>query len=203
VRRLRELVALVRLAKPGGRTVSAFLEEHASELGDVLDVRDLLGSDLDDVELRARLAPRVEEALRTASSSRSLHRGREADRAAEVLGRTARWSEGRAVLDVELLLGHALGDPTSKALRFLGPSFDVVVPRDLLLRVRRDLPTFLDRTAWVEGDGLHFGWRGGRGHLRLRHQVLPRVKTTVVPVAPPVARMPVRLGDALAELGFL
>jgi hypothetical protein len=200
---LRELVALVRLAEPGERTVSAFLEEHAAELGDVLDVRGLLGSDLDDAELRTRLAPRLEEALRTASSSRSLQRAREADRAAEVLGRTARWYDDRAVLDVELLLGHALGDPTSKALRFLGPSFDVVVPRDLLLRVRRDLPTFLDRTSWVAGDGLHFGWRGGRGHLRLRHQVLPRVKTTVVPLAPPVARVPVRLGDALAELGFL
>jgi hypothetical protein len=65
----------------------------------------------------------------------------------------------------------------------------------------------LDLVAWVDAEGFHFRWRGGRGALNWRPQVIPAgAETSVLTVLMRARRIRQThgawLGDVLQELGF-
>jgi hypothetical protein len=65
----------------------------------------------------------------------------------------------------------------------------------------------IDLVAWVDAEGFHFRWRGGRGALNWRPQVVPAGAESVVLTVPLRARRTHRsrgawLGDVLQELGY-
>ena len=73
-------------------------------------------------------------------------------------------SYGVVALDPAVLLGTALlGTPQ----RFIGlrneQGDDMLYPRKQLRAARQALKVFPDLTVYVDGDGLHFRWRGGLG----------------------------------------
>jgi hypothetical protein len=68
---------------------------------------------------------------------------------------------------------------------------------------------FIDVAAWVDAEGTHLRWRGGRGGHNFRLQVVPPVDRALVltvelqpPVRAAVRRPGAWLGELLQEMGF-
>ncbi len=91
--------------------------------------------------------------------------------AATMLAKLARWEEARVVLEPRIVLGRSLlGDRSRRYVRFDAEGIaTVVVRRDKLTEAAKAL-TFTDVTCALDERGLRFGWRGGRGGLRLTSQ---------------------------------
>lgn len=208
---LRELVVLARTPEPDFLNVGNFVAEHAGELAPLLGTieTDLTAAagHTDDVVV-GRLRSRIDRAVVAQRQQRLEEGARRAERAALVVGRTARWFELGAVLDIELVLGDLLADPKRKHVAFGLPTGDAVVVEACLLRRARMLRrTFIDATCFAASDGFHFRWRGGRGVLRLAPQrVSPGDKQAAlfVPIPAPMReRQPALLGLVLEHLGLL
>jgi hypothetical protein len=117
--------------------------------------------------------------------------------------------EGRAVLEVDLLLGDLLADRHRKFFVFedRDGKIAVTIARWMLTDVRLLRRIHIDLVAWVDTDGLHFRWRGGRGALNWKPQIVPASAETAVLSVPLRARRVRRvpgawLGDVLREVGF-
>jgi hypothetical protein len=114
----------------------------------------------------------------------------------------------RAVLEGDLLLGDLLTDKRVKFMAFEDreDKLAVTVARWMLADVRPLRRIHIDLVAWVDAEGFHFRWRGGRGALNWRPQVVPAGAESVVLTVPLRARRTHRsrgpwLGDVLQGLG--
>jgi hypothetical protein len=209
---LRELQQLLRVAEEGAHDLGAFLSTHAEELAPAL------GSSPDDLRAAAELpdevvARRVKARL---AARRELDQKQKAQddaevarRAASALGGTVRWTEQGAVLDVDLLLGDALADHSKRYIEFTGPDFTTAIERGLLARTALVQRLFIDVAAYLDAEGLHVRWRGGRGGYNWRARfVAPadRAHVLTVELRPPVRAVVPRpgawLGELLMEMGW-
>jgi hypothetical protein len=208
---LRELALLVRAPEPGTSNLAAHAVENADVLGEVLHVlpkylRGLEGRD--DDEVAPRLRRWLEVAGSAALDSRQARRATQSLRAASIIGDNPRWTDGRAVLDVNLLLGDLLADRTRVFLSFHLPGHEITVERRTLADVTFVRRVYLDVVGFADADGLHFRWRGGRGGFNWKTQVVPahqRDRVLDVTLRAPHLS-PARgawLGDVLLELGLL
>ena len=209
---LRELAQLIRFHEPGSTNLGSHLHKHADVLAPLLRVTP--------AELRAR-AHDVDEAVvpgmvRTLESVdgalRSDRERRQTEtslRAAHTIGSTARWMEERAVLDVDMVLSELLADRKVKYITFIAEGDDVAVTvyRWMLANVRPLRRIFIDLAAFVDSGILGFRWRGGRGRLDWKSQVVPAGAEAAVLTVPLRARRVHQmrgawLGDIIQELGF-
>jgi hypothetical protein len=213
-REVKELALLLRSPEPDSTNLGEYLAANAEALAPFLhatpaNLRSTAALRDEDVApgLRQRLAGisrSVEEERRARSRER-------AARAAVTLGRSARWTERGAVLDVELLLRDLLADRTRKYITFtrVGGAA-VTVRRDTLARVASLRRLHIDLVAFVDADGLHFRWKGGRGGYNWKPQIIPaahadRVLTVTLRPAHPVsapARRGAWLGEILRRMDF-
>jgi len=112
------------------------------------------------------------------------------------------------VLDVDLLLRDVIADRQKKYVAFIREEQpDVVVRRETLARVAPLRRNVIDLVAFVNEDGLHFRWKGGRAGYNWRSQVVPPAeKSGVLEVTlrpeSDVRPSSVRLGDVLHDLGL-
>jgi hypothetical protein len=88
-----------------------------------------------------------------------------------------------------------------------GYDFTAAVERTLLVRTALVQRLFIDVTAYVDANGLHVRWRGGRGGYNWRARfVAPADRAHVLtvelrpPVRAPVPRPGAWLGELLAEM---
>ncbi len=181
------------MASVDDATQGAFLAGHADE------VAPALGSTPDD--LRASIDLPDELVARRVTAAEV------ARRAASALGGTVRWTEQGAVLDVDLLLGDVLADHAKRYIEFKGAEFTATIERALLARTTLVQRLFIDVVAYVDADGLHVRWRGGRGGYNWRPRVVvpayrPHVLTVELrpPVRAAVPRPGAWLGELLAEM---
>lgn len=121
-----------------------------------------------------------------------------------------RWTDLGGVLDVDTLLGELLADKTRKYIVFGLPGSNVAIDRCTLAQVAWLRRMFMDLAAWVDDDGLHFRWRGGRAGFNWRPQVVPdhqrhRVLDVSLcrPVRRPAAGRGAWLGEVLRDVGLL
>jgi hypothetical protein len=209
---LREFAQLIRLHEPGSTNLGSHLNEHADDLAPLLRITPgelrARAHDVDEVLLpgMVRTLESVEGALR---SDRERRQTEISLRAAHTIGSTARWTEERAVLDVDLLLTELLTDRKVKYVTFVGEGDDIAVTvyRWMLADVRPLRRVFIDLAAFVDTETLGFRWKGGRGRLNWRSQAVPAGAEASVLTVPLGARRlhQVRgawLGDVLQELGF-
>jgi hypothetical protein len=77
-----------------------------------------------------------------------------------------------AHLDVPLLLDAGLTCASVGYVRFVAEGYAVPILRGTLVDLRRRLPRFDDLGAYVDELGLHLRWRGGRGQLNFKPQVI-------------------------------
>jgi nitroreductase len=192
---VRELALLARVPEPGSHNLGEFLANHADELAQALDAdphRLALARALDDEELLPRIVQLLERA-RGRRALEDLDRRRERSIAAAIrLGQTARWTDLGAELDVDLLLGDVLADRTRKWVSFEAEGMSVTIPRHLIAATVFVARQHLDLAAVVNGQGLHFCWRGGKGRYRWRsHSLRPGLEAHVLTVAlaPKVVRV--------------
>jgi len=208
---LRELAVLARAPEADSYNVGTFVAEHAVELAPLLGTTE---TDLEaaaahaDVVVVHRLGSRIGRAVEGQRQQRLDEGARRAERAALIVGRTARWFELGAVLDIELVLGDLLADSKRKHVAFSLPAADTVVVEARLLRRARVLRRiFIDATCFVARDGFHFRWRGGRGALRfspLHVSATDRQNALLVTIPPRMReRQPELLGLVLEHLGLL
>jgi hypothetical protein len=93
--------------------------------------------------------------------------------AAARLASLAQWRDDEVELDRRVVFGELLSDSTKMAVRFDVEDLVVVtVMRTKLKQASRNLG-FADLRCFVDGDGLNFRWRNGRGGLLLVNQSLP------------------------------
>lgn len=84
----------------------------------------------------------------------------------------AKWDEDRVRLDERIVLGSLLSDTTRKYVRFDAEGLHpVCVHRSKLRDASRVLRRFPDLTCFLDGRGLNFRWRAGKGGLVLVNQV--------------------------------
>lgn len=185
---------MLRAPEPGSYNLADFIAAHRAELA--LDSEDLTGSD--DV-----LAPRL---LALLEKRRDDERRGERDlEAARIRGLrdSARWLGPQVVLLPHALFRLAAGAKGRKYIRLVGEEVDVAFARWLLVRTGAALRVFTDVVARVDVDGLHLGWRGGRGQLNFRPQQLKRSDDVLVvslPMRTVHRTMPTLLREILAEL---
>jgi hypothetical protein len=209
---LRELVGLLRVPEEGAHNLGAFLVAHADDLAAALgsNPEDLRGSaELPDEVVAPRVRARLGRRRELEQDKKAQDDAETAVRAATVLGRTVRWAEQGAVLDTELLLGDLLADRAKKYVSLAGPDFTTAIERATLARTAMLRRMFIDVAAYVDADGLHVRWRGGRGGYNWKPQiVVPADRAVVLEVAlqPPlraaVPRSGAWLGDVLRQVGF-
>jgi hypothetical protein len=214
---LRELAVLARAPEPGTCNLGEFLATNAGELAQVLglDTSWLEAARATDDE---DIAPRIRQLLgraRDRQVQQELERRRQRSlAAAQRLGATARWTDLGAELDVELLVGEILVDRTKRWVRFVAPdeTFRTIIPTHLVAATRPLQRLHLDFAGWVDAEGLHLRWRGGRGGYNWRPREVHSSfedRVLAVPLGPKVVQMPVRrrggawLGRILHELGYL
>jgi hypothetical protein len=184
---LRELALLVRAPEPGSRNLGEFVADHATELAQVLgiDPRWLEAARAtDDEQVVSRIRQRLARA-RDQHVQQDLERRRQRSvEAASRLGATAVWTPGLgAQLDVDLLLGEVLADRTKKWIAFTEQAAATIVPRHLIAATAPLQRIHLDLGCWVDPQGLHFRWKGGRGGYNWRgHQVHPSLADRVLAV---------------------
>jgi hypothetical protein len=209
---LKELAQLLRVQEEGAANVGAFLAANADELAPALGStpEDLRASvDLHDEVVAPRVRARLARRREMDQERKALEDAELAMRAATTLGRTVRWTEQGAVLDMDLLLDDVLADRSMKYIAFKGPDFTTAIERDTLARTSSLRRVFIDVAAYVDADGLHVRWRGGRGGYNWTPQVVvpaDRLHVLTVELQPPVrARVPrpgAWLGAVLEEMGF-
>ncbi len=214
---LRELVLLARAPEPRTSNLGEHLAKHAGDLAQVFGVSptELEAARLLDDE---EVAPRVRQLLarrHDVEIQRDLERRRERSvAAAQMLGVTARWTALGAELDVDVLLGELLADRTKKWVSFSEPGgFNVAIPRHLVSATAPLRKLHLDLAGFVDPEGLHFRWRGGRGGYNWRRRevavsladrvLVVRLAPKVVQALPPRRRGGAWVGDILQELGYL
>jgi hypothetical protein len=177
---LAELEGLVRTAEPGGTNLGEYLAAYAEELAGRLgieadDLRALVH--LPDEDLALQLAGYFERRAEQRAAIHGEAVRRLALGAAEQLALTAVWREDAAVLDVRVLLGELLVDTTRSFILLdatgLAGTFQVTLPRSLLVNLSKDVGARPDLGAWVDEAGLHFRWNRGRGGLNLLPQTVP------------------------------
>jgi len=214
---LRELARLAHSPEPGSNNLGEYVADNATELAQVLgvDPRWLEAARAtDDKEVVSRIRQLLARA-RDQHVQQDLERRRQRSlEAAERLGATATWTDLGAELDADLVLGELLADRTKKWVAFTTDhAVATIIPRHLLAATAPLRRTHIDVACWVDSQGLHFRWRGGRGGYDWRsHQVHPSLAEHVlaVPLRPrTVITVPERrrggawLGQILQQLGFL
>ncbi len=197
---LADLERLVRFAEVGGTNLGEYLAECAEDLGPRLgieaeDLRSLVH--LPDEALARQLGPYFE---RRAEQRAAIHADavqRVSRAAAEQLARTALWRDYAAILDIRVLLGELLVDTTRSYILLdatgLAGTFQVALPRSLLVNVSKSIGARPDLGAWVDEAGLHLRWNQGRGGLNLRPQTVPAkdmVNILCVVIPPPYVERP-------------
>jgi hypothetical protein len=214
---LRELALLVRAPEPGSNNLGEYVADNAAELAQVLgiDPRWLEAARAtDDEEVVSRIRQLLARA-RDHGVQQDLERRRQRSlEAAQRLGATATWAPDLgAELDVELLLGELLADRSKRWIAFTtAEAVATIIPRHLIAAAAPLRRLHLDLASWVDPQGLHFRWKGGRGgynwrahevHLWLADQVLavPLRSKTVIRV-PERRRGGAWLRHILQELGF-
>jgi hypothetical protein len=211
----RELAVLLRAPEPGTNNVGAFVAEHAKALSASIGVREdeLLASESAPDEV---LVPKFAARLLSLRESRRAHddeRGQSiAADAGERLAHTARFEDDRIIVDADILLRDLLADRAILYVRFVRPDvFDVAVLRRTLVESARVQRIYIDVAAYVDAEGVHVRWKGGRAGYNWTPRVIPppyHALVQTVRLAPPVAaarerrRVPTLLGDILAELGW-
>ena len=215
---LRELALLVRAPEPGTTNLGEYMADHSAELAQVLriDRRWLEAARATDDE---QVVGRIRQLLARARDQhvqQDLERRRQRSlEAAQRLGASAVWTPDLgAELDVDLLLGELLADRTKRWIAFTTAEAEAtIIPRHLIAATAPLRRIHLDLASWVDPNGLHFRFRGGRGGYDWRrHEVHPSLADQVlaVPLRPKtVIAVPQRrrggawLGHILNELGFL
>jgi hypothetical protein len=208
---LRELAQLLRAPEPGSTNLGSYLAEDAEVLAPLLRTtpQDLRAgaNDVDEV-VAPKLVRQLESVERELRDERDQRRAEVSLRAAHALGAAARWMDGRAVLEVDLLLGDLLADKRVKFVAVVDREdrLWITVARWMLADVRPLRRIHIDLVAWVDAEGFHFRWRGGRGALNWRSKVVPAGAEAAVLTVPLRSRRIHRsrgawLGDVLQELG--
>ena len=210
-RELQELVLLLRNPEHDSNNIGLYVAHHADVLAPILrSSAETLrsASTLTDERVVPELRQRVASVLGDDKVERAGAVSERSCRAACLLGQTVRWTELGGVLDVDLLLRDVIADRQKKYIAFIrGEQPDVVVRRETLARVTPLRRNVLDLAAFVNEDGLHFRWKGGRGGYNWRSQVVPpaeksRVLEVTLRPESDVRPSSARLGDVLHDLGF-
>ncbi len=185
---LRELALLARAPEPGSSNLGEFVADNAGELAQVLgiDRRWLEAARAtDDEQVVARIRGLLTRA-RDHHVQQDLERRRQRSlEAAERLGASAVWTPDLgAELDVDLLLGDLLVDRTKKWVAFTADqAVATIVPRHLLAATAPLRRIHIDLASWVDPQGVHFRWKGGKGGYNWRpHDVHPSSADCVLPV---------------------
>lgn len=217
-RELRELLVLLRSPEHDSNNIGGYLGEHAERLAPILRTSpDSLRSALrlTDERVVPELRRRVASVLGDQQAARATKISERSSRAACLLGQTVRWTELGGVLDIELLLSDVIADRQNKYVAFTREGHPrVAVRRDLLARVAPLRRNVLDVVVFVNHEGVHFRWKGGRAGYNWLPQVVPdheRLRVLEVslraPVCPgvghPVAGRGAWLGDVLRDVGLL
>ena len=210
---LRELALLLRAPEPGSTNLTSHLTEHADVIGEELRIapkylRALEGQE--DEHAAPRLRRWLETAEAAALESHHARRVERSVRAAGLLGDSVRWTELGGVLDIDTLFGDLLADKTRKYIVFGLPGSNVAIETRTLARVAWLRRTFIDLAAWVDDEGLHIRWRGGRGGYNWKPQLVPdhqRHRVLEVSLRLPVRRLAAGrgawLGEVLRDVGLL
>ncbi len=197
---LAELEGLVCTAEPGGTNIGEYLATFAEELAGRLgieagDLRSLVH--LPDEELAPHLASYFERRAEQRAAIHGEAVRRLAQAAAEQLALTAVWREDAAVLDIGILLGELLVDTTRSYILLdatgLAGTFQVTLPRSLLVSLFKDVGARPDLGAWVDEAGLHVRWNRGCGGLNFRPQTVPAkdmASVLCVIIPPPYVERP-------------
>ncbi len=91
--------------------------------------------------------------------------------AGAMLAKLAEWSDASVQLDPRIVLGSGLlGDRSLAFIRFDAELIGVVTVRRAKLVEASKALRFPDLSCWLDAGGLRFGWRAGRGGLRLVDQ---------------------------------
>lgn len=195
-RRERELRALLRVPEEGRYNVANYIRVHEAELG--LDAQGMNGPD-------EVLAPLLLTHLeRRRLQERSVHESAVHSMLC-LLHREARWHDGQVVLPPGPFFRLVTATTRRKYIRFVGDGIDVTVTRQLVQRAGAALRVFRDVSVNVDDGGVHLRWEMRRGGLNLFPQALRRPEDALVialPRRPVVKRMPMLIGEILAELGF-
>ena len=209
---LRELALLARTAEPGTTNLADYIASRAEELGPALHVtpkllRRVAGHD--DAKVAPRLRRWLERANSTLIEDRRARHIEASLRAAAFLGDTARWTTFGAIVQVDVLVGDLLADRGRRYIVFSFGARSIAIERSTLTRVTPLRRMFLDLAAFVNNEGLHFRWRGGRGGFNWKSRRVPeeerRRVLEVMLRAPRSARTTAGawLGDVLTDLALL
>jgi len=83
------------------------------------------------------------------------------------------------------------------------PFITVIIEVEVLRRARLLQRTYIDLACFIDGDGLHFRWKAGRGQLNLlSRKVVPAATRAAleVPIPPPVQHQVPAFAGAVGEL---
>jgi hypothetical protein len=186
-----------------------------------------LGVTVDDIDKVAELTPearryRVRGFVRLAKErQQAVHASAVQNlslAAAAMLAQLARWTEGRIELDTRIVLGrNLLADRTRKYIRFDVEGREPVSVRRAKLHETGQALRFSEVSCWLERSELRFGWRAGKGGLRLVTQCVeakerdavmsvviqrPRAHPVESVQAAPLQRRSNWFGDVVSELNM-
>jgi len=218
---LATLIASVESESEDDQELQQLLVAHALELSETLGVSPgslVAACALSPMDRIVRVRVLVRRAEERARSAHAAVTQNVALAAAAMLSRLTKWGEDRVELDSRIVLGrNLLADRTKKYVRFDAENIGSVVVRRGKLADAGKALRFPDLTCWLDRSGLSFGWRAGRGGLRLvTQQVAARERDAVLVVVmdrprparvdehrpAPSERPSSWLGDALTELSM-
>lgn len=122
----------------------------------------------DDAALAVKLLETIRRAEAMQREARKITRAKAAQATADALVSMAKWDNEKAYLDMVSLLASALTKRNDLML-FTSDSFTVgiyMAPLFDLAKLRKR-----DLTGFVDAEGLHLRWAGGKGGLNLKPQV--------------------------------
>lgn len=187
---LRELGVLVRDGE--FLSVENLVAEHAAELAPLLGTT---AAELHALAAHGDDAPRLLGRLLDRARGVRAQRRRQdaaaiAEKTAADIGASARFFELGVVVDIDLVLGKLLADPSRKHIAFVLLDDVVVIEATLLRRARILRQTFMDAVCFIDEKGVHFRWKGGRGKLNLHTQVVgaTELQNALVVLIPPPMR---------------
>ncbi len=212
-------VALCESEDAEHQELQEFLVAHSAHLEHLLGARaeylhELVALPPDPRATRARrLVQQAKEREQAAQASAAQNLSLAA---AAMLALSAAWEDERLTLDARIVLGrNLLTDRTRKFIRFdVEGNAPIVIRREKLAEAGKSL-RFADTSCSVDGAGLRFRWRQGKGGLllvdqkveaRYRDAVLSVVIARPRPVCTATRSAPTRelrtgwLGDFLGEL---
>lgn len=168
------LERMIHVVEPGADNLSKYIAEHGQALASRLGVdaaRFIALTELPDEQIASRLAQLFNHRTDERDAAHQAEVQAIALTAAEQLGATAVWVNDVAVLDVGLLLGELLVDEHRNYITLdaheCHRSFQVSLPRSLLVDVARAIGQRPDLLAGANKGGLHIRWKQGRGGLDL------------------------------------